>query len=93
VHQPALGHEEADELLGDRDVAAVREDHSRKDKAHDRKGLPARAKGPLDGHRVLVIVLGPLALELVGDRERVVRRHDNRLGKELLVVVVGTPVY
>ena len=55
--------------------------------AFDRERLAIRAERPFDRRGVLVVVLGPLALERVGDRERVVRRHHDRLRQERLVVV------
>ena len=92
VGKPALGHEEADELLGGRDVAAVLEDQARHDDAaEDRKGLARWAKRPFDRGRVLVVVVGPLALQRVRNRERLVQRHHNGLGEELLVVVASCP--
>ena len=93
VGKPALGHEEAHELLRGLDVAAVLEHHGREEQAHDRESLAVRAKRPVDRRGVLEVVLRSLALESVWDRERLIRHHDDRLGQELLVVVAtGVPV-
>ena len=46
VGEPALGHEEADEVLGGRDVAAVLEDHgAQQNTLMDRKGSPSGPSG------------------------------------------------
>jgi hypothetical protein len=94
VHQPPLANEEAHELLGGRDVVAILEDHCRRDGALDRESLASRAEWPFDRGGVLVVVVGPVRLERVDDRERLVLRHHHGLREERLVVAVaGGPVH
>ncbi len=91
--EPALAHEKTDELLGSFNVAAIFECHGRIERAEDRKSLAVRAERPFDRGGVLVVVLRTLALERVGNRERVVQHDDDRPRQERLVVVaVGVPV-
>jgi hypothetical protein len=68
VGEPALGHEEADELLGGLDVVAVLESDGGKDGAFDRKGLAVRAEWPFYRRGVPVVVVRTLALQRVGNR-------------------------
>ena len=91
VRQPALADQEAHELLGGATLLAVLEDHSAIDNVSMANCWPSGAERPFDRRGVLVVVLGPLALERVGDRERLVRRHHDGLREELLVVAVGVP--
>ena len=93
VHEPAIGHEEVDELLGGGDVAPVFEDHGLRVAPFDRKGPARGIRRPFDRGGVLEVVVGPLGLERVRDRERLVRRHDDRLGEERLVVAAVVPAH
>jgi hypothetical protein len=94
VGKPALGHKEAHELLGGRDVAAILEDHSDGDGALDRKRLAGLTERPFDRGGVLIVVVGPVRLERVDDRERLVLCHHHGLREERLVVAVaGGPVH
>jgi hypothetical protein len=68
--EPTLAHEEAHELLGCFDVAAVLERQSREKAVLDREALAAWAERPFERRGVLVVVLGPLMLECVGNGER-----------------------
>ena len=64
VHEPALGHEKADELLGRRRCPL--KNHAGGDLAIDREWFATRPKWPLDCSDVLIVVVGPFALERVG---------------------------
>ena len=70
MREPALLHEEAHELLGQGDVSARLEGRRRIEAGPDGERLAVGAIRPFDRRRVLVVVLRPLALERVGDRER-----------------------
>jgi hypothetical protein len=63
----------------------------RTDGGLDGERLPVGAVGPVDRHRILVVVPGPRSPEGVGDRERLIPRHHDRLRQEPLVVAIAVP--